>query len=361
MDRTIDFLLGADCNLRCSYCYVSHDTPRTMPLDVALRAVDVVLEDKEISSTSGAIWGFVGGEPLLHCELISDTIAHVRRRTYEMGHPWFDAARFAITTNGVLYDSPGAQDLVAKYGASLSVSITLDGSPSMHNAARVFPDGTGSYDSVSRNIKLWLRQTKERSTKVTISPENIERVAEGVLHAFDLGIQEVNANCVFEDVWTAEHPAVLHAQMVDLAASMRDRGIVLERCSLFSRFIGSPVSPVETSNWCGCGKWMLAVDASGTFYPCNRFAPSALRHHPPISVGDIHHGIDHAALSRFDIGRIEKSTAECLHCEIASGCAWCSGNDYDTHGVIDRRTTTLCLMHRARVDAARLAWAREAP
>ena len=49
---------------------------------------------------------------------------------------------------------------------------------------------------------------------------------------------------------------------------------------------------------------------------------------------------------------------KCIDCEVASGCAWCQGENYDaahTHTVFER-STAICLMHKARVRANNYYW-----
>ena len=58
--------------------------------------------------------------------------------------------------------------------------------------------------------------------------------------------------------------------------------------------------------------------------------------------------------------RKPQSSEECLSCDVASGCSWCSGCNYDMSetSTIYRRATFLCAMHKARVRANRYYWAK---
>jgi hypothetical protein len=48
------------------------------------------------------------------------------------------------------------------------------------------------------------------------------------------------------------------------------------------------------------------------------------------------------------ITRRSQSTDQCFYCPIASGCAWCSGYNYQVFGTANKRTTYTCEMHKAR-------------
>ena len=49
---------------------------------------------------------------------------------------------------------------------------------------------------------------------------------------------------------------------------------------------------------------------------------------------------------------------ECIDCEVASGCAWCQGENYDAADTptIYQRATAICKMHKARVRANNYYW-----
>ena len=38
-------------------------------------------------------------------------------------------------------------------------------------------------------------------SKITIAPQNVQYVFEALKHMIELGYEEVNANCVFEEGW----------------------------------------------------------------------------------------------------------------------------------------------------------------
>ena len=229
-----------------------------------------------------------------------------------------------------------------------------------HDLNRVYKEtGKGSYESVVRNIPLWLRQFPNAATKVTISSPDIPYIKESVLHLYSLGIHEVNINCVFEDVWKDGDDKSLEEQLMQLADAIIDNDFYKNyTCSFFSEHIGKPLDIRNNNNWCGAGK-MLSVDAAGNFYPCTRFAGYSLRTKKPLIIGNINDGIDENKLRPFlTLDRITQSPRECINCEVASGCAWCQGENYDAAdtNTIYQRSTAICKMHKARVRANNYYW-----
>ncbi len=115
---------------------------------------------------------------------------------------------------------------------------------------------------------------------------------------------------------------------------------------------------LENGNWCGAGR-MLSVDAAGDFYPCTRFAQYSLRSKQAIKIGNVRDGIDLNRLRPFlTLDRCTQSPQECIDCEVASGCAWCQGENYDAAETptIYQRATAICKMHKARVRANNYYW-----
>lgn len=221
-------------------------------------------------------------------------------------------------------------------------------------------DEKGSYDDVVKNIPLWLRQFPNASTKVTISSADIPYIKDSVLHLYGLGIHEVNINCVFENVWQEGDDQLFENQLVNLADAIIEGEYYNNyACSFFNENMGRPLDcKLQNGNWCGAGK-MLAIDAQGNFYPCTRFAQYSLRSKKAWIIGNIKEGIDRNKLRPFlTLDRYTQSTKECIDCEIAEGCAWCQGENYDAAdtSTIYQRATAICKMHKARVRANNYYW-----
>lgn len=183
-----------------------------------------------------------------------------------------------------------------------------------------------------------------------------------MLHLYSLGIHEVNINCVFEDVWKEGDDKRFEEQLTELADAIIDGGYYTDfACSFFTEQMGKPMDcQNENQNWCGAGR-MLAVDAEGNFYPCTRFAQYSLRSKKAWIIGNVHNGIDKNRLRPFlTLDRCTQSTKECIDCEVASGCAWCQGENYDAADTptVYQRSTAICKMHKARVRANNYYWNR---
>ena len=366
--KNITFIVTKDCQLACKYCYlVGKNSKERMSWEVAKLAIDYILDREDEFREESVVWDFIGGEPFLEIELIDKICDYIKTEMYRLNHHWFNSYRFSFSTNGINYHTPKVQSFILKNHKHLSIGITIDGTQQKHDLNRIYKPQhekdlleRGSYDDVARNIPLWLNQFPEGGTKVTISSADIPFIKESVLHLYSLGIHEVNINCVFEDVWEEGDDLLFEEQLMQLADSIIDEGYYSDySCSFFSEYIGKPMNrTLENQNWCGAGM-MLAVDAAGNFYPCTRFAQYSLREKKARIIGNVNDGIDKNKLRPFlTLDRTTQSKQECIDCDVASGCAWCQGENYDAAetNTIYQRSTAICKMHKARVRANNYYW-----
>ena len=372
--KSITFIVTKDCQLACKYCYlVGKNTKERMTWDVAKQAIDYILDHESDMIEESVIWDFIGGEPFLEIDLIDKICDYLKVELFRRNHHWFNSYRFSFSTNGINYATDKVQHFIKKNHEHLSIGITIDGTKRKHDLNRIWKtaemkqgimpkpeEEQGSYDDVVKNIPLWLEQFPGAGTKVTISSADIPYIKESVLHLYSLGIHEVNINCVFEDVWKDGDDKLFEQQLTELADAIIDGGYYTDyACSFFTEHMGKPMDcQSENQNWCGAGR-MLAVDAEGNFYPCTRFAQYSLRSKKAWIIGNVRDGIDKNKLRPFfTLDRCTQSTDECIDCEVASGCAWCQGENYDAAETPTayQRATAICIMHKARVRANNYYW-----
>ncbi len=180
------------------------------------------------------------------------------------------------------------------------------------------------------------------------------------MHLSSSGSKGFSINGVFEDVWNEGDDKLFEAQLIELADAIIEAGLYQDfACSFFSEAVGKPLeAEKDNQNWCGAGK-MLSIDAAGNFYPCTRFAAYSLRDKKPIIIGNVRDGIDKNKLRPFlTLDRLTQSPQKCIDCEVASGCAWCQGENYDAADTdtVYQRSTAICKMHKARVRANNYYW-----
>lgn len=342
-------------------CYQGHKGHRVMSKEVARKGVDLLFDMYEKNDspfinkkTKAIILDFIGGEPLMAIDVIDYICTYFVQKCLELDHPWLYTWRASMTSNGALYFEPAVQDFLKKFRGNVSFSITLDGPKEIHDTCRVYHDGRGNFDDAYAAMKHFnSHYYEELGTKVTIAPENLHNLNKIVDFFLSEGMNLIHANCVYEAKWTYEHSKVLYDEMkimADKLLDLNDETVV----SLFDDRHFQPLLPEENSNWCGGDMKMLAFDPAGIAYPCLRYMPSSLgTDRAPIIVGSVD-GIfvteeqKHIKEYMDKITRRSQSTDECFNCPIAGGCSWCSAWNYQETGSVNKRSTNICAMHKAR-------------
>jgi radical SAM peptide maturase (CXXX-repeat target family) len=264
----------------------------------------------------------------------------------------------------VLYFDPKVQAYLEKYHPWISFSVSIDGDKQLHDACRVFPDGSGSYDLAVAAAKDYMARYGEIGTKMTLAPGNVAYTARALENLIHIGYTAIFCNCVFEEGWQLEHAKILYRQMVEFADYLFDHDLHDEiYVSLYEEDTFQPMDEADDQNWCGGNGAMIAVDWKGDIFPCLRYMESSLGDDvPPIIIGTVDGGIEATPEQKHCVDclqcmtRCSQSTQACIHCPIAKGCAWCSAYNYQYFGHLNERATHICCMHKARALANVYFW-----
>lgn len=218
--QEITFGVTESCELRCKYCYmVGKNNNSKMDFDTAKTAVDYFLsqENKFFKHKDSVIWNFIGGEPFLEIDLIDKICDYIKIETYKRKHKWFDSYRFSFSTNGLSYENTKVQNFIFKNRSHVSIGISVDGNKAKHDAQRIKVDGTGSFDDVAKVVPLWLKQFPGATTKATFSHNDLKYLKDSIITLWNMGIDRVAANVVFEDVWEDGDDEIFESQLIELA------------------------------------------------------------------------------------------------------------------------------------------------
>ncbi len=360
--QTLTFIVTEDCNLRCKYCYITHKSKgKSMPIEVAKQFIDYIMTSKTFKREKAVILEFIGGEPLLEAKLIDDICDYFKIRTFELEDDWYWNYRISITTNGVNYSEPSVQKLIEKNEGKISIGITIDGIKEKHDLHRVFPDGSGSYDIIHKNLKLWMKQFPG-FTKVTFASEDLKYLKDSIINLWKEGITEVAANVVYENVWKEGDDRIFEEQIRLLGDYILEHDLYNDYyCTLFLDSVGLPYEKEDmNSTSCGAGK-MVAVNARGDLYPCIRYYDYSLNHRKGYVIGNVKDGIDYEKIRPFLLAMYKyQCDEECLNCPVAKGCEFCQGFNYDEADTETnfQKAKYICKMHKARVRALNYYYAR---
>jgi radical SAM peptide maturase (CXXX-repeat target family) len=349
----------------CSYCYQINKKHHTMPFEVAKKFADMILESNKdnndyitVESSPGIVFEFIGGEPFLEIDLISQISDYLVTRMQEMKHPWRNKFMFSICSNGMLYSSPKVQAYMEKYKYNLSFSISIDGNKELHDSCRVQKDGSGSYDIAIAGVEHFRQHYNGKmGSKMTMAPSNITYVFDAVKNLIELNYDEIFLNCVYEKGWDEDHAAELYIQFKKVTDYMVETGHFNDvYLSFFDDSGFRPMPESDNNNWCGGTGSMIAVDYKGDIYPCLRYMESSIGDEieAPI-IGTVDKGFMYNDKTKGIVNSLRKitrrsqSTDDCFYCPIAHQCSWCSAYNYQELGSANKRATYICIMHKSRV------------
>ena len=182
---TVTINTNEDCNLRCAYCYEINKKHKVINLEDAYKFIDYILEDPDpigVKGTKdewilkdGLILDFIGGDSLMHPEIIDKVLSYFEYKAMSISHRWSTSWRASISTNGTLFGNQEVQNLIDKWSHNLSLSVSIDGCKAIHDKYRVDNSGKGTMDTI-RQWWPWLKEHAPDAvthTKATCSKESI--------------------------------------------------------------------------------------------------------------------------------------------------------------------------------------------
>ena len=360
--REVTFQLTERCSLQCTYCYQINKSPKVMSWDVAKNIVDLLFKmyDDNIEgafitkNTKMIILDFIGGEPLLEVELMDKICDYFWKTAIKKRHVWSRTFMISIATNGVAHFEPKVQEFLYKYRYHLSYSVSIDGPKEMHDACRVFPDGSGSFD-LAKAAQDDFNEHFYNSigTKATLARANLPMLSTLIKYYVGQGFEQIHANYVYEEEWNEEDAKLLYNQLKETADYILSLDKEVE-LALFEENFFKPKDEEDNQNWCGGTGAMLAFNPDGIAYPCIRYMESSVGDDvEPLVIGDtkgLYNTDKFIEIRDFldGITRRSQSTDECWYCPIGEGCSWCSAWNYQYMGSPNRRCTNICIMHKAR-------------
>lgn len=361
--RNITMQVTGGCNLRCSYCYEHHKSTDRMSLETGHAIVDYILDLYESGksdfvnrSTRAVVLDFIGGEPLLEAELIEKICDYWFAECYRRSVPLAPFTRISFATNGKLWFSPSAQHLFEKYHELMSVTVSIDGVQELHDLYRVDESGVGSFSAAWKAFQDgkrfgWL------NSKMTFVPGSFRYIADSLIMMLKEGCTEIACNYAYEPEYTPEDGRALYEQLKKVS------DYIIGHCldatiTILDSLLGGPEK--DDKNYCGGTGAMLSFAPDGSAYPCIRYAPISIGAEKAgrVCLGNIHDGLYKTAQQQQvkkdldSITRTSQSPQKCLDCPVSAGCGWCSGWNYELYGTANRRATSICWAHKARVLAS---------
>lgn len=320
ISREVCITTNIACNLRCTYCYEKDkDSTFSFDLEQAKKTLSKVLSEPTLS---GTIVSFHGGEPFLSYLKIRELCEWAWSQSFKEKYLFF------IQSNGTLIHGE-IQNWLRKNKSRIIVGLSVDGNEQMQNINR-----TNSFHLI--DINFFVQTWPNQGVKMTISPQTIGSLADGIIYLHEVGVLNIAANLAEMVDW--DNPDYLSIYQRELS-KLTDFYIAhpqYKECSLYNVKFASVLSE-ETHKWCGTGTNMRAIDVDGSEYPCHMFFESVCGKELSEKAKYIDFS-DNAKL--FSI--------ECYNCPTRNICPTCYGANYIARGDISQRDMVMCKFHKIR-------------
>lgn len=360
--QTISRTYIAD-NVLVHNCYQTNKSPKVMSWDTAKVCVDLLFHMWEEDEPDGfinkktefVILDFIGGEPMLQVELIDKICTYFMERALAEIPIWAERFMISMASNGTIYFTPEVQNFIKKWEHRLSYSVSIDGPKEMHDACRIFPDGSGSFD-MAKAAQDHYNSTHytPMGTKATVSWDNMPYLDKTIQYFIDQGYKNIHANTIYEEDWTPEQGQFYYKKLKEVAdILLKHNGEI--GIALFDERFFHPRDDMQQT-WCGGYDSMLAFDTEGNAYPCIRYMDSSLNGQAkPVIIGNAWDGLYKTEEQKYChdclacITWYSQNDDECRNCPIAQGCADCAAESYQKFGQFNKRHKLgSCWVHRAR-------------
>ncbi len=263
-----------DCNLRCRYCFAGKGhfggERGLMPTATGKAAIDLLMQAS--GTRRHCEIDFFGGEPLMNFTVVKELVAYGRERAAKFGKE----IKFTLTTNALLLDEETAAYLNRE---GISVVLSLDGRPEVHDRMRPAPGGKGSYRQTADRIVSFAagRDYDNYYVRGTYTRFNLDFAAD-VMHMADMGLKHLSVEPVVAppgDEWAfrEEDLAALGREYEKLAREYCRRyaaGTPFDFFHFNLDLAQGPCLPKRLTG-CGAGHEYLAVTPGGELYPCHQF------------------------------------------------------------------------------------------
>jgi len=336
--------LTHDCNLRCVYCYVGEKDARRMSRDTAELAVRFAHEN----STRSVDISFFGGEPFLEKETMLHVVSYAQawRRQEGITKP----LRFFATTNGLCLDE---ETLIQCRDAGITLSLSLDGHGSCHDATRPLPDGRGSFEVLAPRFPLIQRYVPDIPVLATFSTRTVDRLADGIEKLFFCGFRTFSVGINYEEEWPEAALETLREQYRHLAAFYEARFRGGERMSLnvFDTKIAAHIHPeCERCACCDQNDGEIAIAPSGNIYPCLRLVKRD--DDPTLCLGNIATGLDRKRRAKIML-EAGREWPDCAACRHRGRCFhYCSALNVKVTGRFNQPPAALCREEQIAIEMA---------
>lgn len=250
---------------------------------------------------------YMGGEPLLEYPLIKEVSEwlwslRMNQRLMVLFAP----------TNGTLLDEEMKSWFYVNR-SRIHLGLSFDGDNSMQDTNR-------SISSSRVDLEFFAKTWPEQSVKMTISPETVELLSEGVSFLHSKGFKYISADLAMGDKlqWAKASLQKFHCELRKLCNYYMVHPELIPFSMLRLDINSVCKKSTREVKTCSCGENMVCVNWTGEQYACHLFSPVALPLEKARRSNIIYDFSDH---SQFN-------SDKCSRCALNNVCNHCYGMNY---------------------------------
>lgn len=282
------FLISEDCNLRCTYCFEKTKNKTHMSEETGVAALHM-LESNLLYNRAHNIQDdkalnimLFGGEPLLNFKTIKAIMEEGKKITAA-------SVGYQIITNGTILTQEMLdyfKDFV-QTGGAFNVQLSIDGIKETNDQYRIYPDGSGSFDTIAKNIPKFkeifggenFTQTNNRHRLHLHGSLNKKTVA-SMYSTWKYFNEVFNLPTIWfmpihDEEWTPDDVTVYEEQLALIANDLLNKAFKYHDKKFIDDF--APLNKCLSGYFstlgpfCGAGDTFVSVAANGDIYPCHQF------------------------------------------------------------------------------------------
>lgn len=281
------------CNLRCPYCFQSHEMHAGKGefsaviskelVDCAFGVIDRFCEPGSVASALGisshdvsaqpraavhapSAIGLFGGEPL--SEVTHSIVAYILELSLRRGRP------LSAITNGVQL---GEFKSMLGPGKIEKLQITIDGLQELHDKRRTGPQFRSTFGTITDNVEMALGRGVRVELRVNVDEHNSTHVSELAEYFSNRGWNNNSLFSVHTAAITSNSSRATgysHAVVASLTTAIRSNGhsfmngYEVHARNLVSTCLGSGEYPFQRVAHCSAETGQLMFDPMGNIYSC---------------------------------------------------------------------------------------------
>lgn len=336
------FEVSNDCNLRCTYCYGQGGNYGASRCLMNSKTLKKSLEYcfKRFTPNEKISIVFFGGEPLINSKIIFEAVEAINAFASKNGN----TVRYSVTTNGTILNT----ELLNLFQKNdFIVTVIIDGGELIQNRNRPFATGKGSYDVISKNVEVMLKNRIRLIARITLTGPNIKNLSTAVEDIWNIGFNDVTFELVStdsEELSVSTRDIDDFKKQINILSDITFNNIVSNKRGRLKKLTDYvfDIRNVKLGQTCSYNSHRgIVISSNGDFYRCHR-----LLEQKQFCVGNTSESINW-----------ERFICKCSYDKYCSGCwgknicARCAQENYEYTGDLEKPDLLRCEFKKIVMEA----------